>query len=97
MNNKYKPMFYARTQPKLAYVKKTDELTRAEFSKQDTPAPEFNMRKLEIENLCIQLLKKLIISHISQRHETNPATKLYITPKNDYLDLTINDQKGETA
>ena len=59
MNNKYKPKFYARTQPKLAYVKKIE----------DNPEPEFfvidDYRNLNAEqNLRV---KQRLVTIIEQR------------------------------
>lgn len=97
MNNKYKPKFYARTQPKLEYVKKTE----------DRPAPEFiikprypseeqfaDMGRGDIERLVRQLLIKLI----KQRLE-KAATKLLIvdSPKGDYANWLTADKPGVSA
>lgn len=83
MNNKYKPKFYARTQPKLAYVKKREDIPPAGLSK---------MSAIDIEQLVFE---RLVMKFKAGR----AATMLFIsdTLKGEGANWSPIDEPGETV
>ena len=97
MNNKYKPKFYARSQPKLAYVTKIEDIPGADFIiKPRFPSEEqfADMGAGDIERLARQLLIKLI----KQRLEATGKRLLIVdSPKGDYASWSTIDEPGVSA